>query len=458
MNTSIKPTPVQSKILAFRKHANIANVGGRGGGKSFALMLDALDHIREYQTLAKPLLLRESHAGLQQLSDQLYLLGQQAFGTNVTQNRQLGTMSFPSGATVTLSNIGDIDSYAKTQGKSFSFLGLDEAGNYPLQTFEYVNLIRSNLRVPPGMRPHVHLTANPHGRAHSIILKRFINRAPWFQPYHELTDDPDSPIWVNATSTYTDNPFIDQKSYLRNLKAATQGNQGLERAWVDGEWSHFSGGMFDNFEPGTHVRKPPLGSRMHFQGAMDYGISSPSVLLLLGELLDPVADFRPGDIFVIGEADTCPDPNALSTGDGSPPTILADMAKGLMLKYGADSGTPWVIDDFRGMNGPNDTLVNLFSEMELWAFRPRTKNRTAGWSLIRQLFNCVTDGSGPGLFISPDCPHLIETLQEIPRDDLRPDEIARRCPIDHHADSLRMGLDEIFAGEGASSGQTSGGY
>lgn len=456
--SDLRPTPMQEKVLAFRRHANIANLGGRGGGKSFCLQLDLLDHIREYGHNAKPLVLRESHAGLQQFADSFYLLSQQAFGPSVTQNKQAGTLSFPNGCTTILSNISDVDSYSKNQGKSLSFLGLDEAGNYPQTTFEYVNLLRSNLRVPKGMRAHVHLTANPHGRSHGIIVKRFLKRAQFWQPYYE-TDDAKSPIWVNATSTYLDNPHIDQDAYHRNLKASTYGNEGLERAWIDGSWATFKGGMFDVFDPAIHVQAAPKGgARWKYQGAMDFGTSSPSVLLLLGELLDHAGPFRAGDIFVLGELDTCPDDNDLSVGDGSPPSVLADMAKELMSKHRASKKTQWVVDDFRGMHGPNDTLTNILNELDVWSSRPQTKHRAAGWALIRQLFQSVTNANGPGLFITPECPHLIETLQMIPRDDLRPDEIARRCPIDHHADALRMGLDELFNRVTSYSGRTIGGY
>ena len=41
---AIRPSAYQAKVLAFRGHCGIVAGGGRGGGKSFALLLDVLDH------------------------------------------------------------------------------------------------------------------------------------------------------------------------------------------------------------------------------------------------------------------------------------------------------------------------------------------------------------------------------------------------------------------------------
>ena len=60
-----------------KSDATIVNAGGRGSGKSFALLLDLLDHCRDGS--ARPLVLRESWAGLQELGDEFHALAAAAF-------------------------------------------------------------------------------------------------------------------------------------------------------------------------------------------------------------------------------------------------------------------------------------------------------------------------------------------------------------------------------------------
>ena len=49
------PSPFQRRVLQFRRHANIANLGGRGSGKSVSLLFDVLDHVREHGAVASVL-------------------------------------------------------------------------------------------------------------------------------------------------------------------------------------------------------------------------------------------------------------------------------------------------------------------------------------------------------------------------------------------------------------------
>lgn len=126
----VAPTRFQQAVLRFRSHCNIVNAGGRGSGKSFSMMLDIIDHCRDFGPDARPLVTRESWSGLQQLSDDILDLARAAFGS-AQRNKGEGTIALPTGGIITLSQMADENSYSKHQGKSFSALYADEAGNYP---------------------------------------------------------------------------------------------------------------------------------------------------------------------------------------------------------------------------------------------------------------------------------------------------------------------------------------
>ncbi len=86
--TQVGPTQFQEAVLRFRGHCNILNAGGRGSGKSFSMMLDCLDHMRDFGPAAAPLVLREQWAGLTEIQNDMLDLCRAAFG-EATRNKSV---------------------------------------------------------------------------------------------------------------------------------------------------------------------------------------------------------------------------------------------------------------------------------------------------------------------------------------------------------------------------------
>lgn len=452
---TIEPTPFQARVLAFRRHASILNAGGRGGGKSFSLLLDALDHCRDRD--ARPLVLRESVGGLSELVDELHELAVAAFGSRVRVNRQEGTLRLPNGVTVALCAVSDESTYQKLQGRSFSALYADEVGNYSPPGYTFFRRTMSNLRAPKGKRTHVHATANPHGRSHARVVREFgiLKREPW-APFV----DPFGETWVVAHSTLDDNPHVDGEAYRRKLLASAGNDTSLARAWIAGDWSVLGGAMFgDVFDPRQHVlaKVPPLDRfRFRLLVGCDWGTASPSVALLVGALRDPVGYFRPGDLFVFDEIDTAV-PDDLATGTGASIQAWAEDVRALLRRNGLQRPPELVTDDARGLAG--DTVVQELRRCGLPARRPNNKNRVAGWARIRTLLQCASNRrDGPGLWISERCPHLLETLPEAPRSPLRAEDIDPRWKPDHWLDALSYALGELHGIPAMKFGRTTGHY
>src|ERR1035437_10231539 len=127
--------------------------------------------------------------------------------------------------------------YQKFQGRSATLIVVDELGQYP--TDELPNLLRSNLRGPVDVPKRMIFGANPAGVGHHFIYRKFILKtAPW-HPY-----EIDDATWVTCPSTYLDNPFIDQTTYLRDLMASTAHDKELQRAFISGAWDVVRGGAF----------------------------------------------------------------------------------------------------------------------------------------------------------------------------------------------------------------------
>lgn len=436
MSAAVAPTHFQQAVLRFRSHCHIVNAGGRGSGKSFSMVLDLIDHCRDFGADARPLVTRESWSGLQQLSDDILDLARSAFG-NAQRNKGEGTITLPNGAVITLSQMADENSYSKHQGKSFSALYADEAGNYPPAAWAFLRRVRSNLRVAPGRRAHIHLTCNPHGRAHTVIYKEFITRAP---PWHPFQDD-QGEWWVWTTSSLDDNPHIDRESYRRQLLASTGSDRALADAWLAGKWDVLGGVMFDVFDPAVHIiRRPAVTASYRMIIGADWGTAAPATGILLGRLREPLGHLRQGDIIALDETDTA-DPADLSLGTGASVHTWAEQLREMMARNGR-RGVVVVTDDARGLNG--DTVVRELVNCQISAHRPHRKDRVGTWTLIRSMLQAAADGSDrPALWITDRCPHLIDTLPEAPRGTLRPEDIDPKWPRDHWLDGLGYGLREL---------------
>ncbi len=437
----MKPTRTQEAILRWRSQCHILSSGTRGSAKTVAMMLDILDRVQE--PTAHPLVVRESHAGLLEIQDELHEMFVTAFGHGIRSNKSEGQVHLPNGATVTYTQLNDVESYSKHQGKSYCSLYLDEFGNYTLAAMEFVHKLRSNLRVRPGIRPHIHATANPFGRAHARIMREHIVKAPFWQPYQDASGD----YWVNTHTTYKDNPHIDRVSYEKQLIASANGDPNLLAAWEQGRWDVLGGSMFaPPFDPATHIIKAPPYENLRYRIGADFGLSAPSVGLLLGQLKDPVGYMRQGSIIVLDETDTCL-PGQLHLGDGSPPQVLADLFKEMLARNNASPRTAVCIDDMRGLNNA-ETVVTLLRQNQITAYKPYNKNRVQGWVLVRSLLHNAVTREGPGMWITDRCTNLLQTLPEAPRNPNRPSDLDPRWNEDHHCDALSYGTTDLWGRRG----------
>jgi len=433
---AIRPTKFQEAVLRYRGHCGIMNAGGRGSGKSFSLLLDLLSHCVDFGENAKPLVLRESHGGLEELQSEAYSLCVAAWGPTVTRNKHGGTIALPTGGVVTFACVGDEATYAKLQGRSFTALYPDEAGNYSPQGFAFMLRAMSNLRTPPGRRPTIHLTANPHGRAHTQVFKKWITKAP---PWHPFQDE-NGLWWVWTTSCLEDNPHIDRVSYERNLRASCGSDAALADAWIRGDWSVLGGVMFANFDSGHHIIKQPAYYDAVCRIGGDWGSAAPATAILLARLRSQVGPYRPGDIIALDEVDTA-DPTDLSAGLGHPPQMFAEMIKEMAARNSVRRAS-LVMDDARGLQG--DTVVNLMRENGINCWKPHKKDRTGTWALLNQLLHNAKTGEGQALWFTNRCPHLLETLPEAPRGTLRAEDVDPKWNRDHWIDALGYGVQDLY--------------
>lgn len=453
----LTPTSFQTRVLSFAAHVNLLLAGGRGGGKSHAAILAIIQHVLDFGPLARPLVVRESWASLIEMQDKVFALCLIAFGPKTSRNKSAGTLHLPNGAVIRFTNLSDEESVRTAQGATYTALIGDEVGTLPPQCWVWLNRLRSNLRVPPGRRALVILTANPHGKSHHTLYKRYISKAPPWTVYRDEAGD----LWMNCPSTLEDNPHIDQKAYVRQLKAATHGDTALAHAWIAGTWGALGGNLFGNFDAEKHIISPPpryLLDGSKFVVGSDWGTASPATAILMAELRRGFHHegrrYLHGDLIALDEIDTCPDPSDLSKGDGRAPATFAEDIVRLLGEWDAKRAEVFV-DSARGLEG--DTVLSIYADAGLNASLPDKRSRVARWDFIRQRLANVIDGQRQGLYFSSRCRGLIETLPEAPRSPLRAEELDPAYASDHHIDGFSYGAFSI-ADTITPVGTTTGGY
>ena len=441
---------MQTAVLGIPHEYNIALLGGRGGGKSVAALMLALQHIQTYGEEANVLVVRRTLRALSEFEDEMLAIVANATGGNYSYNKVEKILRV-AGATVTLAAIEDRRSYDKLQGKSFTMLIVEEVTQFAGERL--LRMIRSNLRAREGIPTRVVYCGNPGGPLHGLIHKRHIlNRQPYV-PYSIELEDGDAELWVTVPSTLHDNPFIAHDAYIRRLREACHGNPGLLQQWLEGAWDSGAGLLF-TFDYDVHVLPRPNRFVVDYdmwraRVGIDWGLSSPSVSLLglrANRPLDLGRGVVPkGSLWVVQEVTDAvmDDEMDLSTSREWPPSRLGERIVNRAADMGVQRPTG-VVDSARGLRG--EDLADEMREEGFWQLtRPRKGSRAEGWALINSMLTAAADRDPirPHLYIDPCFAYLLATLPSAVRDESDPDDWhdTPSCP-DHAGDALRYLVNE----------------
>lgn len=181
--TELKYTRFQRRLLAISEDLDVFVAGGRGGSKSYGLAILALRHVAQYGERARILYLRRTYKGLADFELICRELFGKVYGTDARYNAAEHAWRFPGGGYLELGQLESHADYSKYQGRSFTLLLIDEAGQYPMP--DLLDLMRSNLRGAKDIPIRVVMAANPGGAGHYWLARRYVfQNGPW-KPFHE---------------------------------------------------------------------------------------------------------------------------------------------------------------------------------------------------------------------------------------------------------------------------------
>ena len=215
----------QKKLLSIPEELDVFVGGGRGGGKSYGLALLALRHAEQYGEKARVLYIRKTYAGLRDFELLTRDLFGKIYGPAARYNGSEHIWRLPNEGYIELGQLETHSDYAKYQGRSFTLLLVDEAGQF--SDASLLDLMRSNLRGPQAVPIRVVIAANPGGVGHHHLAKRYVFRAGPWKPFREERSQRHC---VYAPSTFAGNHLIDREQYRQQLESACPHDKELLRA------------------------------------------------------------------------------------------------------------------------------------------------------------------------------------------------------------------------------------
>lgn len=280
------PQPKQRVFMGRGEYEGLYG-GAAGGGKSEALVLEALRQVQIPHY--KGLILRKTYPELGELIDKSLGYYPRAF-PGAKYNTSAHTWTFPSGARVIFGSMQHTKDRTKYQGRAFDFIGFDELTHFTWDEYSY--LFSRNRPNGPGTRVYIRSTANPGGVGHGWVKERFITAGPPEKTVWECVQIrfPDghrenrfrSRVCVRAS--VFDNPKLleNNPNYLENLGLMSPAERD---ALLYGDWDRFEGQVFTEWrndpdryldKVSTHVIAPfAIPPTWRIWRGFDWGYSRP---------------------------------------------------------------------------------------------------------------------------------------------------------------------------------------
>jgi len=395
--------------------------GARGGGKSYAMLVDPLRYCDK--THHRALLLRRTMPELRDLITHSQRLYNRAF-PGAKWREQEKEWRFPSGAKIEFGYAENMTDALRYQGQSYTWIGIDELPQYPSP--DIYNFLRSSLRsVDVEIPVYMRATGNPGNVGSHWVREMFVDPAV---PNSAFSINIKTPLGIKVITRrfipakLHDNPYLTQTDDYYAMLASLPEVQ--RKQFLDGDWDAFEDSAFPEFNKSIHVVDPfevPKGWQ-RFRAA-DWGYASPACVLWFAIDYD-------NNLWIYRELYT----KKITADVFARKVLIAE--KDEYIRYGVLDASTWAK---RGDIGPSiaETMIQTGCR---WRPSDRTpKSRISGKLEIHKRLKVSEDKKKePGLRIFSTCRNLIRTFPLLPLDDNNPEDINTHAE-DHAYDALRYG-------------------
>jgi len=435
--------------------------GGRGGGKTAALIADYAQHVgRGHGAAWRGIIFRRQARDLIDIVAKARQMLRPIFPDAEFVGGNEPAIRWKTGEVLLFRHVKDERDHELYQGHEYPFVGWEELTQWmtPNAYEALLGVCRSSV---PSVPRKYRATCNPSGPGHNWVKKRFIDAGP----EGAIVTDPESGRErTHIRVMLEDNPHLMEADphYIASLRAISDPNR--RKAWLEGSWDITSGGMFDDlWDARIHVVEPfRIPATWRIDRSLDWGDAHPFAVQWWAESdgTSPSRDrdspdYAPlvprGTLFMIAQWYGC---------TGKPNEGLrfpaAAVARGIIQRED-DMGIRarvrmGVADDSIFSPDHNADSVGRAMRRAGCAWLPASKGKVSrinGWQMFRQrlaaaLPRRLDDGSidphwimeEPGIFIFDTCRDFIRTVPVLPRDEKNIDDVDTNSE-DHDGDAMR---------------------
>jgi len=392
--------------------------GARGGGKSYAMLIDPLRYCSKAQHRA--LLIRRTMPELRDLINHSQRLYGRAF-PGAKWREQEKEWRFPSGAKIEFGYAENMTDVLRYQGQSYTWIGIDELPQYPSP--DIFNFLRSSLRsVDKNIPVYLRATGNPGNIGSQWVREMFVEPA---EPNKRFEIKIDTPVGTKSITRrfipakLQDNPYLMQTDDYYIMLASLPEVQ--RKQFLDGDWDAYDDSAFPEFSKVTHVVEPfEIPKGWYKFRAADWGYSSPACVLWFA------VDYN-NNLWLYRELYV-----QKITADIFARKVL-ELEHQDYINYGVLDSSTWAK---RGDVGPSiaETMIRNGCR---WRPSDRSpKSRINGKLEIHKRL-MITDKE-PGIRVFKTCKNLVRTLSTLPLDKNNQEDVDTHAE-DHAYDALRYG-------------------
>lgn len=431
--------PTAKQALFHAASEKIVLYGGAaGGGKSYALIFDAIRyaHVPRYRAL----IIRRTMPELMELIETSKEFYPKLF-PGAKFNTQKNMWRFPSGAILEFGYLDKPGDKLRYQGQQYQYIAFDELGQWP--DAEGWNYLKSRLRKPP-VDPRtgkkiptlMRATSNPGA---SWVKEMFIDAAPANTTYYDRAGV--SHKFIPAT--LLDNPHLDA-DYRMMLESLPE----LERRQLlYGDWNATDSAAFPEFRPeGTFEHDPVSGEIATYCHphvvepfeipnwwnricGMDYGYRDPATAVWYAINPDTGQKIVYREYAESGKTGT----------EFAKDVLKLEQSEVLPIDHVLD----WSVFNKTGHTGPT-----IGEEIRLTGLvvRPADKNRVGGKVQIHEHLRPMGTSKEPGIVFFSTCTGIIGQLKAAQIKENEPDDIDQTRVGEGHKhhwdlyDALRYGV------------------
>lgn len=392
-----EPTPKQAEFHAADEDIVLYG-GAAGGGKSYAMLVDALRYCQEEDY--RGLIIRRTSPMLKELISVSRRLYPKAF-PGAKYNKSENVWYFPSGATIQFGYLDREEDLENYQGLPYAYIGFDEI-QHQRSDAGFIYLLSRLRSANPNVKCYIRASANPGG-------------SPWVKETFIDPAEPNTTFYKDGLSyrfipaKLEDNPYLNtpqegetMSPYRKMLMALPEvkRKQLLEGDWMAGEDAMFT------FSPLIHVtdEMPPL--HWNIINALDYGYTDPAASLWAAVCPNT------GKLWVYQELELI----------GAVHEEWAQQVKEAegYIPQGVERVIDHSVFNSTGHTGPG--VREKIARFGLLP-KPADRNREAGWNQIHERLLPNPETGEPNLVVHSSCVKLIDQIMSARRNEKKPDDI-----------------------------------